>query len=152
MHDPTCLFSELALCALAFTVVTDMSSNGKRVFARAWNKPRANVVPLGTAVFCLDCEAISNSRGDECQACGTRSLVSLARILGGSLGEHQVEPGIAGRSFDITLTIELHAVPTQDVNSTVEELTNVIGASLPRGRASFHVRVQPTAGKPFRAA
>jgi hypothetical protein len=109
-------------------------------------------VPLGTAVFCLDCEAISNSRGDECQACGSRSLVSLARILGGSLGEHKVEPGLAGRSFDITLTIELHAVPAQDVNNTVEELTNVIGPSLARRRASFHVRVQPTAGKHFRAA
>jgi len=135
-----------------FTVVTDMSSNGKRVSATAWNKPRADVVPLGTAAFCLDCEAISNGRGHECQACGSRSLVSLARILGGSLREHNVEPGLAGRSFDITLTIELHAVPAQDVNSTVEELTNVIGPSLARKRASFHVRLQPTVGKHFRAA
>jgi hypothetical protein len=109
-------------------------------------------VPLGTAVFCLDCEAISNSRSDECLACGSRSLVSLARILGGSLGEHNVEPGLASRSFDITLTIEVHAVPAQDVNSTVEELTNVIGPSLGRRPASFHVRVHPTTGKHFRAA
>ena len=78
--------------------------------------------------------------------------MSLARILGGSLGEHNVEPGLAGRSFDIALTIELHAVPAQDVNGTVEELTNVIGPSLARRRASVHVRVQSTAGKHFRAA
>jgi len=151
MRDPPVYF-RTALCALAFTVVTDMSSNGKRVSAGAWNERQADIVPLGTAVFCLDCEAISNSRGDECQACGSRSLVSLARILGGSLGEHNVDPGLADRSFDITLTVELHAIPAQDLNSTVEELTNVIGPSLARRRASFRVRVQPTAGKHFRVA
>jgi len=148
VHDPT----RTALRALAFTVVTDMRLNGKRVSTTAWNKPQADIVPLGTAVFCLDCEAISNSLGDECQACGSRSLMSLARILGGSLREHNIERGLAGRSFDITLTIELHAVAAQDVNSTIKELTNVIGPSLARRRASFHFRVQRTAGKPFRAA
>jgi hypothetical protein len=77
-----------------------MSSNGKQVSAGTWNELQPDVVPLGTAVFCLDCEAISNSRGAECKACGSRSLVSLARILGGSLREHNVKPGLGGRSFE----------------------------------------------------
>ena len=77
-----------------------MSSNRKQVSAGTWNEPQPDVVPLGTAVFCLDCEAISNSRGTECQACGSRSLVNLARILGGSLREHNVEPGLGGLSLE----------------------------------------------------
>jgi len=43
-------------------------------------------LPLLEAVLCADCEIISNSRGDCCQVCGSRSLLSLARILGGSAG------------------------------------------------------------------
>ena len=46
---------------------------------------KSEVMALSSAVFCLDCEVISNSRGDECRACKSRSLLSLARILGGSL-------------------------------------------------------------------
>ena len=48
----------------------------------------AGGLPLWNAVFCLDCEVISNSRGNECPVCNSRSLVSLARILGGSLFVH----------------------------------------------------------------
>jgi hypothetical protein len=43
-------------------------------------------LPLLDAVLCADCEIISNSRGDHCEVCGSRSLLSLARILGGSAG------------------------------------------------------------------
>jgi hypothetical protein len=75
--------------ASPFAEVTDMSSDRKQVSAATWNEPQPDVVPLGTAVFCLDCEAISNSRGTECHACGSHSLVSLARILGGCLREHR---------------------------------------------------------------
>jgi len=46
------------------------------------NHLNAVVLPLLNAVFCLDCEVISSSRGDQCAACKSRSLVSLARMLG----------------------------------------------------------------------
>jgi len=36
----------------------------------------AGVLPLSNAVFCLDCEVISSSRGDECAACKSRSLLT----------------------------------------------------------------------------
>jgi len=45
-----------------------------------------NTVPLLDAVLCADCEVISDSTGDCCSVCGSRSLLSIARILGGSAG------------------------------------------------------------------
>jgi len=53
------------------------------------NTPDLRIVLLNRAMLCLDCEVISQSRNDECPACGSRSLLSLARVLGGSLRHRQ---------------------------------------------------------------
>ena len=46
---------------------------------------RLSAVPLLNAVFCVDCETISNSPHDACTICGSHALVSLIRLLGGTL-------------------------------------------------------------------
>jgi len=89
------------------------------MFAGTRNQAKTEVLPLGNAIFCLDCEIISNSRGDECPARKSRSLVSLARMLGGSLLVHK-----AGRFqecesvlFDITITVELRQMHAKDLTT-----------------------------------
>ena len=81
------------------------------------NRLDAGGLPLWNAVFCLDCEVISNSRRDECPVCNGRSLVSLARILGGSLFAHRErqsqEPEHA--LFDIAITVELQQIDTRKI-------------------------------------
>lgn len=53
--------------------------------------PGLNSVHLVNAVLCADCEVISDSAGDTCLVCGSRSLLSLGRVLGGSIeGERAV--------------------------------------------------------------
>ncbi len=47
--------------------------------------PELNSVPLLEAVLCADCEIISNSAGESCEICGSRSLLSLGRVLGGCI-------------------------------------------------------------------
>jgi hypothetical protein len=42
-------------------------------------------VPLLEAVLCADCEIISNSAGEACEICGSHSLLSLGRLLGGCI-------------------------------------------------------------------
>jgi hypothetical protein len=116
------------------------------------HQPEAEVLPLGGAVFCLDCEVISNSRDQECPACKGHSLLSLSRILGGSLRGQQSPPGFDGGLFDITLSVELRQMHARDVNTTVEGLTAVIGPRLAQGRASFHINVQPVEQSFRRAA
>ena len=54
-------------------------ANGER-----W-EPILSSVPLLEAVLCADCEIISNSVGDRCEICGSCSLLSLGRVLGGSI-------------------------------------------------------------------
>ena len=43
-------------------------------------------IPLLNAVLCADCEVISNSVGEVCAVCGSRSLLSVGKLLGGSVG------------------------------------------------------------------
>ena len=119
------------------------------MFAGTRNHLDAGVVPLWNAVFCLDCEVISSSRGDECAACKSRSLVSLARMLGGSLLAHRAQhfQEWESRLFDITITIELQQMHAKDLSTTVERLTSVIGPKLARDRASFHINVKPAVDK-----
>jgi hypothetical protein len=49
------------------------------------DKPDVNAVCLQEAVLCADCEVISDSPNDSCLVCGSHSLFSLSRVLGGSL-------------------------------------------------------------------
>jgi hypothetical protein len=44
-----------------------------------------NFVQLQTAVMCVQCELISENATPYCLACGSRALLSLPRVLGGSL-------------------------------------------------------------------
>jgi hypothetical protein len=111
------------------------------------NQLEAEALSLGNAVFCLDCEIVSRSRGDECPACNSRSLVSLARMLGGSLHVDNAATLQECRNglFDITITIELQQTPAGDLSTALERLTNVIGPRLSQGLASLHIKVEPTA-------
>jgi hypothetical protein len=111
------------------------------MFTGTSNHSEAVVLPLWNAVFCLDCEVISNGRGDECAACKSRALVSLARMLEGSLLAHSAQRG--GGLFDVTITIELQQMNAKGLTTAVERLTGVIGAKLALDRASFHINVEP---------
>jgi hypothetical protein len=106
----------------------------------------AGGLPLWNAVFCLDCEVIANSRGNQCPVCNGRSLVSLARILGGSLFAHREQRSQEGEHglFDITMTVELQQMDAKDLTTTLERLTSVIGPKLAGEQAMFHVEVKPS--------
>lgn len=115
----------------------------------AETKKRLNseVLPLSTAVFCLDCEVISTARGDECSACKSHSLVSLSRMLGGSLLAHRAQGTAETNLFDVTIRIDLQQMHAKDLSTAVERLTGVIGPRLARDRASFHINVAPAVTK-----
>ena len=120
------------------------------MFAGSRKHLDAGILPLWNAVFCLDCEVIASGRGDECPACKSRSLVSLARMLGASLLAHRLQQfqGWESGLFDITITVELQQMHAKDLSTTVERLTGVIGPKLARDRASLHINVKPTEENP----
>jgi hypothetical protein len=47
--------------------------------------PIKNLIRLQSAVLCANCEVISEATNGHCAACGSQALLSLSRILGGSL-------------------------------------------------------------------
>jgi len=72
-------------------------------------------VPLMEAVLCADCEIISNSDGETCQVCGSRSLLSLGRVLGGSIGDEratlvEADPNRFRNGFTVLVNPDASAV------------------------------------------
>jgi hypothetical protein len=53
------------------------------MIAHVWLE--ANLVRLQKAVLCANCEVISEGLNGHCASCGGQSLLSLSRILGGSI-------------------------------------------------------------------
>ena len=46
-----------------------------------------NPLPLRSAILCVDCELITQAHAGTCPVCGGCALLSVARVLGGPLGE-----------------------------------------------------------------
>jgi hypothetical protein len=111
------------------------------------NQTAAEAVPLQSAVLCIDCESVSDSRCDECPVCGSRSVLSLARLLGGTLA-HAVNGSTKTENvmrFDLEVIIALKKMETRDLNAAIQGIIEVIGPILGQDRASFHINVEPVA-------
>jgi GAF domain-containing protein len=79
-------------------------------------------VRLQTAVFCVDCELISENSSPACLACGSRAVLSLARVLGGSLQGQQTAHLIADAELDRLVRELLRTVPATPVPETDEHV------------------------------
>jgi putative methionine-R-sulfoxide reductase with GAF domain len=66
---------------------------------------------LQTAVFCVECELISKNNTSCCMACGSRAVLSLSRVLGGSLRGQQRAHLIADAELDRLVRELIHTVP-----------------------------------------
>jgi putative methionine-R-sulfoxide reductase with GAF domain len=69
-------------------------------------------VSLPTAVFCVECELISKNNTPYCMACGSRALLSLSRLLGGSLRGQQTAHLIEDVELDRLVRELLGTVPS----------------------------------------
>ena len=70
-----------------------------------------NFVSLQSAVFCAECELISSNNTPYCLACGSRALLSLSRILGGSLHGQSTARLIADAELDKLVRELVSTVP-----------------------------------------
>lgn len=82
-----------------------------------WSTPaEVNFLSLPTAVFCAECELISHNNTSSCLACGSRALLSLSRILGGSLRGQNTARLIADLQLDKLVRELINTVPTSTVD------------------------------------
>jgi GAF domain-containing protein len=68
-------------------------------------------VSLQAAVFCAQCELISQNNTPYCLACGSQALLSLARVLGGSLQGQNTARLIADAELDKLVRELISTVP-----------------------------------------
>ena len=68
-------------------------------------------LPLQTAVFCVQCELISENSTTRCLACGSQAVLSLSRLLGGSLGSQPTAHLITDVQLDRLVRELLDSVP-----------------------------------------
>jgi putative methionine-R-sulfoxide reductase with GAF domain len=82
-------------------------------------------VPLQSATFCIQCELISTNSRPYCLACGNTSLLSLSRVLGGTLRQQQTAHLITDSELDSVVWDLLRTVPDPQVLSLVDHQTRV---------------------------
>jgi len=70
-----------------------------------------NFLSLQTAVFCVQCELISENNTPNCLACGSQAVLSLSRVLGGSLRGQQTAHVIADAELNRLVRELLRTVP-----------------------------------------
>jgi GAF domain-containing protein len=68
-------------------------------------------VALQSAVFCVQCELLSENNTPRCLACGSAAVLSLSRVLGGSLRGQQTAHLIADAELDRLVRSLLYTVP-----------------------------------------
>jgi len=91
--------------------------------AGAHTEEGLSAVPLHNAVFCVDCETVRNSQHDACSGCGSHSLISLFRMLGGTL-RSQKPQSAADHSktakYNLELAAKVHEIPENELNRAIE--------------------------------
>ena len=92
---------------------------------------RSSAVPLLNAVFCANCETISNSPHDACTVCGSHSLISLCRMLRGTLRsqkQQSTEDHAKTAKYNLELTANVRDIPASELNYALELITRLAEA------------------------
>jgi hypothetical protein len=111
------------------------------------SEPRAGAVPLLNAVFCVDCETISNSPHDVCTICGNRSLINLVRMLGGTLrGEKAPSGGETPKTamYTVELAAKVRDIPASELNLIIASMSRL--AEIGGAVESLRINVESVLG------
>jgi putative methionine-R-sulfoxide reductase with GAF domain len=81
-----------------------------------------NFVSLQSAVFCVQCEMLSDNNTPRCLACGSGAVLSLSRVLGGSLRGQQTAHLIADAELDRLVRSLLGSVPQVSLAHSENEI------------------------------
>jgi hypothetical protein len=111
--------------------------------AGAHTEEGLSAVSLHHAVFCADCETISNSPHDACAVCGSHSLISLFRMLGGTLRSQKpqsTEDHAKTAKYNLELTAKVHEIPATELNHAIELITRLAEAG--GAVESLHINVE----------
>jgi len=97
-------------------------------------------LPLQMAVFCAQCEMISENNTPRCLACGSLAVLSLSRVLGGSMRGQQTTHLIQDAELDRLVRTLLQTIPQSVGNEYRSEVS--MGPSF-AGRHHLRLRGAP---------
>src|ERR1700691_1192898 len=83
-----------------------------------------NFISLQSATFCIQCELISSNSRPYCLACGNTSLLSLSRVMGGSLGSQRTAHLITDSELDSLVRDLLRTVPDPQAVNTADDFAD----------------------------
>jgi GAF domain-containing protein len=89
-------------------------------------------LPLHAAVFCVQCELISQNNTTRCLACGSQAVLSLSRLLGGSLGTQPTAHLIIDAQLDRLVRELVGSVPDSLAMPSDEHVPISFSALAPR--------------------
>jgi hypothetical protein len=104
-----------------------------------------NFLSLQTAVFCVECELISENNMPNCLACGSQAVLSLSRVLGGSLRGQQTAHLIQDAELDRLVRELLRTVPASPANVAENRVPASFAALAP---SRHHARAVNVPGAP----
>jgi putative methionine-R-sulfoxide reductase with GAF domain len=119
---------------------------GKTVYGETFKD--VHFLPLQTATFCIQCELISTNSRPYCLACGNPSLLSLSRVLGGSLRHQQTAHLITDSELDSLVRDLLRTVPDPQVLEVADHHARIPSTAL-RSQLRVANAAHPVSG--FRA-
>lgn len=77
--------------------------------------PQIHFLSLQTAIFCVQCELIGANATPACLACGSKAVLSLSRLFGGSLRSQPLARLIKDDELNRLVRDLLSTVPGQDM-------------------------------------
>lgn len=98
-------------------------------------KSLSSAIPLVNAVYCVNCDLITNSPHDDCSVCGSHSVIGVARMWQLALPETPVK---AAR-YTVSFTANVRGIPAYGLS----ESTKLIGrlAELGGDLKELHIQV-----------
>ena len=80
---------------------------------------------LQTAIFCVQCELISTNTTHRCVACGSKAVLSLSRLFGGSLRAYPVARVIEDDELNRLVRDLLRTVPSTEIESEFDRSSHL---------------------------
>src|SRR5437764_4565671 len=79
------------------------------------SRSQVHFLSLPTAIFCVQCELIGANTTPACLACGSKAVLSLSRLFGGSLRAQPLARVIEDDELSRIVRDLLYTVPGEDI-------------------------------------
>lgn len=98
-----------------------------------------SAIPLLNAVYCVNCDLITNSPHDACGVCGSHSVVGVSRMWQAPLAE--ASPSTNEARYKISFMVDVREIPVNGLNDSTKLINRL--AELGGDVKTVHIKVDP---------